>query len=84
MVKKITELKSDVVYNHWENLVYVKTDGDMIYVICDTKKQVDTVNERFYGTGNILVEYEELEKDDRTKYIVTYKVPVDGEEIVYN
>ena len=51
MEKKV---KSEAIYNHWDNLVYIKTDGDMIYVICNKEKQMDNVNERFYGSGNEL------------------------------
>ena len=35
MEKKV---KSEAIYNHWDNLVYIKTDGDMIYVISEDGK----------------------------------------------
>ena len=44
------KVKSEAIYNHWDNLVYIKTDGDMIYVICNKERQMDNVNERFYGS----------------------------------
>ena len=40
------EVKSDLVYNHWDNVVYVKSQGDEIHIICDKEKQLDRVVER--------------------------------------
>ena len=45
-------MKSDAIYNHWDNMVYIKTDGDMIYVVCNKENQMDDVNKRFYGSSN--------------------------------
>ena len=42
-------MKSNAVYNHWDNLVYVRTDGNMIHVdIFYKEEQMDAVNERFH------------------------------------
>ena len=50
MEKRVSKMKSNAVYNHWDNLVYVRTDGNMIHVICHKEEQMDAVNERFHGT----------------------------------
>ena len=68
--------------NLWETQKIKNTHFEfMFFLFCPASCRIFGV---FRIEYNILVEYEELEKDDRTKYIVTYKVPVDGEEIVYN
>ena len=72
MEKKV---KSEAIYNHWDNLVYIKTEGDMIYIICNKEKQMDNVNERFYGSGNELIGYEEWDEGEDKKWIMTWKVP---------
>ena len=45
-------MKSNAVYNHWDNRGDGRTDGDMRHVICHKEEQMDAVNERFQGTGN--------------------------------
>ena len=72
MEKKV---KSDAIYNHWDNMVYIKTDGDMIYVVCNKENQMDDVNKRFYGSGNELIGYEEWDEGKDKKWIMTWKVP---------
>ena len=39
-------MKSDELYNHADNIVYIKGDGDFINVICNTEKQMDEVVKR--------------------------------------
>ena len=41
MEKRVSKMKSNAVYNHWDNLVYVRTDGNMIHVICHKEEQMD-------------------------------------------
>ncbi len=36
-------LKDNTVYNHPENEVLVKTNGDLIYIICSKESQQDIV-----------------------------------------
>ena len=57
------------------NIVYIKTHGDMIYVICNEEEQLDDVNKRFYGSGNELIGYEEWDEGKDKKWIMTWKVP---------
>ncbi len=40
MIKKIN-LKGDTIYNHADNLVYVKSDGDRIVVICNSEESIE-------------------------------------------
>lgn len=68
------KLKDNVVYNHVDNSLYLKTNGNQIVIICNDEKQMDFVHERFYGTGNQLVDVELCEDDDIKKWVVTYEV----------
>jgi hypothetical protein len=66
-------------------MVYIKTDGDMIYIICNEENQMDNVNERFHGSGNKLIGYEEWDEGKDKKWIMTWKVPDEFEmPIEYN
>ena len=49
------KLRDDTVYNRADNLVYVKSEGDLIYVICNKESQQDKVVERM-TTDNCLLE----------------------------
>ena len=66
-------MKSDVVYNHWDNMVYVKTNGDEIHVICDKESQMDQVVERMTTDTCILSGYEEWDEDDDKKWIANLR-----------
>ena len=39
-------MKDDVIYNKHDNKVMVKTDGDLIYIICHKQEQQDNVVKR--------------------------------------
>ena len=67
-------MKSDVVYNHWDNMVYVKTNGDEIHVICDKETQMDQVVERMTTPNCLLAGYEEWDEDEDRKWILTFLV----------
>ena len=85
MEKRVSKMKSNAVYNHWDNLVYVRTDGNMIHEICHKEEQMDAVNERFHGTGNEFVGYEESDEGDDKKWIMTWKVPQEYDKLIeYN
>ena len=71
MEKKV---KSDVVYNHWDNMVYIKTNGDEIHVICDKEKQMDEVVERMTNPQCSLAGYEEWDEEDDNKSILKFIV----------
>ena len=44
-----------------------------MYIICN-KDQVDEVNKKFWGKGNMLVGYEEWDEGQDKKYILTYEI----------
>ena len=68
------EVKSDVVYNHWDNVVYVKTNGDEIHIICDKENQMERVVERMSTPQCALAGYEEWVEDEDKKWILKFIV----------
>ena len=78
MEKKV---KSEAIYNHWDNLVYIKTDGDEIHVICDKETQMDQVVERMTTPNCLLAGYEEWDEDEDRKWILTFLVCDSGYEM---
>tara|TARA_R110002020_G_scaffold3623_5_gene16123 strand:- start:215 stop:457 length:243 start_codon:yes stop_codon:yes gene_type:complete len=67
-------LKDNTVYNRADNLVYVKSEGDLIYVICNKESQQDMVVERMTTDNCILDSYEEWDEDKDMKWILTFRV----------
>ena len=63
-------------YNHADNVVMVKSQGDKIVIICHSEEQLDQINERFMkkDANVILVDYEEWDEDDDMKWILTYQL----------
>jgi len=68
------KLRDDTVYNRADNLVYVKSEGDLIYVICNKESQQDKVVERMTTDNCLLESYEEWDEDDDMKWILTFKI----------
>ena len=64
-------MKDNVIYNHADNQVYIKTDGDKTVIICNTEKQMEQVMDRM-SSNHIFIEYEEWDEDDDKKFIVTF------------
>ena len=50
-------LKDNTVYNRADNEVYVKSEGDLIYVICNKESQQDMVGERMTTDNCVLHSY---------------------------
>ena len=67
-------MKDEAVYNQWDNEVMVKTNGDMIYIICKDEEQVQPVMSRITTDTCILSDYEEWDEGDDMKWILTFKV----------
>jgi len=67
-------MKDEAVYNQWDNEVMVKTNGDMIYIICKDEEQVQPVMNRMTTDTCILSDYEEWDEGDDMKWILTFKV----------
>ena len=67
-------MKDEAVFNQWDNEVMVKTNGDMIYIICKDEEQVQPVMSRMTTDTCILSDYEEWDEGDDMKWILTFKV----------
>jgi hypothetical protein len=67
-------MKDDVVYNRPDNKVMVRTNGDMIYIICKDEEQVQPVMNRMTTDTCMLSDYEEWDEGDDMKWILTFKI----------
>jgi hypothetical protein len=74
-------MRDNVVYNKYDNEVMVKTNGDYIYIICHKEDQVQPVLDRMTNDTCILSDYEEWDEDDNMKWILTFKVHDDFEQL---
>ena len=67
-------LKDNTVYNYPENEVLVKTNGDLIYIICNKESQQDMVIQKMVNDNCILESYEEWDEDDDMKWILVFRI----------
>jgi len=67
-------MKDDVVYNKSDNRLFVKTDGDLIYVICNQEDQQEKVVQRMTTDNCLLENYEEWDEGEDKKWILTFRV----------
>jgi hypothetical protein len=67
-------MKDDITYNHADNKVMVRTDGDLIYVICNKENQQKKVIEKMCTDTCILEHYEEWDEGDDMKWILTFRL----------
>ncbi len=67
-------MKDNTVYNRAGNEVYVKSEGDLIYVICNKESQQDIVVEKMTTKNCMLESYEEWDEDDDMKWILTFRI----------
>ena len=70
-------LKDNTIYNRANNEVYVKSEGDLIYVICNKESQQDIDVQKMTTKNCILDSYEEWDEGDDTKWILIFKI-LDG------
>ena len=78
-------MKDNTVYNNSDNKVFVKTNGDLIYVICNKESQQDTVVKRMTTDNCMLEHYEEWDEGEDKKWIMTWKVPQEYDKLIeYN
>jgi hypothetical protein len=68
------KLKDNAVYNHADNQVYVKSEGDRIIVICSKESQQEQVIKRMTTDDCILDSYEEWDDDVDMKWILTFRL----------
>ena len=76
-------MKDNTVYNKADNRVFVKTNGDLIYVICNKESQQETVVKRMTTDNCMLEHYEEWDEGKDKKWILTFRV-LDDYEVTPN
>ena len=76
-------MRGDAVYNKYDNRVMVKTDGDLIYIICNKEEQQDNVVKRMTTDNCLLESYEEWDEGEDKKWILTIRV-LDDYEVTPN
>ena len=74
-------MKENTVYNQYDNQVYVKTDGDKINIICNKENQMQKVISKMSNDDCIFEGYEEWDEDEDMKWILTFKVTDEFEEL---
>ena len=74
-------MKENIVYNGPDNEVMVRTNGDYIYIVCKEEDQVQPVLDRMNTDTCILSDYEEWDEDEDMKWILTFKVTDDYEQL---
>ena len=60
----LKKMKKIVVYNHSDNMIMVQSRGNRIVIICNSEEQLEKVQDRFYKSGNNLIDYEEWDEGD--------------------
>ena len=68
------KLKEDTIYNRADNQVFVRTDKDLIYVICNKESQQDKVVKKMITDNCILESYEVWDEDDDMKWVLTFRI----------
>ena len=76
-------MNNERLHNEADNLMYVRSQGDNIFIICNDMEQVDSVQRKMYKRGNLMIDFEEWDEDKDKKYIITFKVR-DGQKPIYN
>jgi len=77
----IKMMKDDAVYNKWNNEVMVKTGGEHIYIICHREALVQPVLHRMNTDTCILSYYEEWDDNVDMKWILTFKLTNESEQL---
>ena len=67
-------LKDNTVYNYPENEVLVKTNGDLIYIICNKESQQDIVVKKMINDNCMLESYEVWDEGDDMKWILVFRI----------
>ena len=67
-------LKENIVYNHSDNKVLVKTNGDLIYIICNKESQLDIVVKKMVNDNCMLESYEVWDEGDDMKWILVFRI----------
>ena len=67
-------MKDNTIYNKSDNKVMVRTNGDLIYVICNKESQQEKVIKKMINDNCILESYEEWDDDSDKKWILIFKI----------
>ena len=67
-------LKENTVYNYPENEVLVKTNGDLIYIICNKESQLDIIVKKMINDNCMLESYEVWDEGDDMKWILVFRI----------
>jgi len=67
-------MKDNTVYNYSDNKVFVKTNGDLIYIICNKESQQDIVVKKMTNDNCMLESYEVWDEGDDMKWILIFKI----------
>ena len=67
-------LKENIVYNNSDNEVLVKTNGDLIYIICNKESQQDIVVRKMINDNCMLESYEVWDEGDDMKWILVFRI----------
>ncbi len=67
-------MKDNTVYNNPDNKLMVRTNGDLIYIICNVEDQVQLVMDKMVNDNCILSDYEEWDEGDDMKWILIFKI----------
>ena len=76
-------MKNNILCNEAINMIYVKSQNDRIYIICNNMNQIDNVQKKMHKHGNLMVDFEEWDDEEDKKYIITFKIR-DGKKPIYN
>ena len=74
-------MNENTIYNQPDNEVMVKTNKDYIYIICRNEEQVQPVMDRMNTDTCFLSDYEEWDEGKDMKWILTFKVLEDFDQL---
>jgi len=74
-------MRENTIYNNPDNEVMVRTNGNYIYIVCKEEDQVQPVMKRMTTDTCYLSDYEEWDEDEDMKWILTFKVLEDFDQL---
>ena len=67
-------MRDNIVYNGPDNEVMVRTNGDLIYIICNKESQQDIVVKKMINDNCMLESYEVWDEGDDMKWILVFRI----------
>ncbi len=74
-------MKENIIYNRPDNEVMIKSNKDFIVIICRNEEQVQPVMDRMNTDTCFLSDYEEWDEGEDMKWILTFKVTSEYEQL---